>query len=156
MNKQAITFLSLFSLILVLSVYYILLPPLNNTELPVTIVEEDTSQVVSMQQNLDQQRLELIKENNEIIAASNSEKTEIEIALQTIENTKNIIQQEETINSLLNEAGYENIFAEINGNNIKIVIEKNDATTTDANAVIKIIMNEFGNAYHVEVKFVES
>ena len=32
MNKQAITFLSLFTLILVLSIYYLLVPPIDQDD----------------------------------------------------------------------------------------------------------------------------
>lgn len=155
MNKQAITFLSLFSLILVLSVYYILLPPLEYSDLPVTITTEQTSEVAMMQDNLDQQRIEIIQQNNSIIASSSSDEIDIEVALQSIADTKNIVDQEKTISEIVQNAGYSEVFVEMQGSNIKIVIEKKDATSLDANTVIKLLMNEFGTQYHVEVKFVE-
>ena len=42
MNKQAITFLSLFSLILVLSVYYIMLPPASSLDQDITVSEKES------------------------------------------------------------------------------------------------------------------
>lgn len=156
MNKQAITFLSLFSLILVLSVYYILLPPINNTDLQVSVISDEENQVVALQVSLDQERIEIIQQNNNIIASSSSDPSVIEVALQTIADTKELIDQEKKINTILNNAGYEHVFCEITGNNIKVVIEKNDTNATDANAVIKLLINEFDSFYQVEVKFVEA
>ena len=52
MNRQAITFLTLFSLILVLSIYYILLPP-EDTANQVSLNDQKISQIEMMQKNLD-------------------------------------------------------------------------------------------------------
>lgn len=64
MNKQAFTFLTLFSLILVLSIYYIMLPPQTQEE-TVTTAE---STITQLQEQLDLKRDEIISKNNEIIA----------------------------------------------------------------------------------------
>ncbi|MFQ8593719.1 MAG: hypothetical protein ACLSAL_09365 [Thomasclavelia spiroformis] len=68
MNRQAITFLTLFSLILVLSIYYILLPP-ENTANQVSLNDQEVSQIEMMQKNLDKEREDLISKNNAIIAS---------------------------------------------------------------------------------------
>ena len=65
MNRQAITFLTLFSLILVLSIYYILLPP-ENTANEVAVNNQEVSQIEALQKNLDKEREDLISENNAI------------------------------------------------------------------------------------------
>ena len=52
MNRQAITFLTLFSLILVLSIYYILLPPEGEAS-EVSVNNEELSQIEVLQQNLE-------------------------------------------------------------------------------------------------------
>lgn len=49
MNKQAFTFLTLFSLILVLSIYYIMLPPTSQNE----VVQNDISTIEQLQNQLD-------------------------------------------------------------------------------------------------------
>ena len=71
MNRQAITFLTLFSLILVLSIYYILLPP-ENTANQVSLNDQEVSQIEMMQKNLDKEREDLISKNNAIIASGKS------------------------------------------------------------------------------------
>lgn len=152
MNKQAITFLSLFSLILVLSVFYILLPPVEDNE--VTVIQEQTSEVAAMQEQLNSSREELVTNSNSIIASSSSSSQDIENALEDIANTKTIVAKEAEILELLIAAGYTNAYVEINETNIIIVVEKENASSSDANAIIKLIMNEYGQTYQIEVKFV--
>ena len=52
MNKQAFTFLTLFSLILVLSIYYIMLPPSSNQE----VVTNTQTTIEQLQQQLNKKR----------------------------------------------------------------------------------------------------
>jgi len=56
MNRQAITFLTLFSLILVLSIYYILLPPEGEAS-EVSVNNEELSQIEVLQQNLEKEQI---------------------------------------------------------------------------------------------------
>ena len=101
MNRQAITFLTLFSLILVLSIYYILLPPEGEAS-EVSVNNEELSQIEVLQQNLEKERADLISENNAIIASS----------------------------------------------------DKKEASSSDANSIIKTVMEKTKNEYQVEVKFI--
>ena len=49
MNKQAITFLSLFTLILVLSIYYLLVPPIDQGD---TVSKKSLSRIEILQSEL--------------------------------------------------------------------------------------------------------
>ena len=49
MNKQAITFLSLFTLILVLSIYYLLVPPIDQDD---TVSKKSLSRIEILQSEL--------------------------------------------------------------------------------------------------------
>ena len=121
MNRQAITFLTLFSLILVLSIYYILLPP-ENTANQVSLNNQEVSQIEMMQKNLDKEREDLISKNNAIIASSKSNSDEIASALASISEAKETAALEKKI--------------------------------TDANSIIKAVMEKTNNEYQVEVKFI--
>ena len=70
MRKQAITFLSLFTLILVLSIYYLLVPPVE--EESVSVSNEESSTIDVMQNELDQLHENSISDNNDVIASSKS------------------------------------------------------------------------------------
>ncbi len=154
MNKQAITFLSLFSLILVLSVYYILLPPLTSTDANIDIVSSDQSEIEILQIALDNKRNDVINENNTVIASTQSDNQKIQEALETISKTKDTIAKEKEIIEHLKGQGYQNSFVEISEKNIKVVVEKTDGTISDANAIIKNLLSIYNSEYQVEVKFV--
>ena len=46
------------------------------------------------------------------------------------------------------------MFCEIDGEHMKVVVKLKDATSKDANKIIKLIHNKY-NRYIIEVKFVE-
>lgn len=156
MNRQAITFLTLFSLILVLSIYYILLPPEGEAS-EVSVNNEELSQIEVLQQNLEKERADLISENNAIIASSDSDSNKIAAALANISEAKETAALEAKITKIINDAGFKNAFVEVENNEnktIKVVIDKKEASSSDANSIIKTVMEKTKNEYQVEVKFI--
>ncbi len=151
MNKQAFTFLTLFSLILVLSIYYIMLPPTSQNE----VVQNDISTIEQLQNQLDKKREDIITKNNEIIAKESSTSESINEALETISETKNVTEKEKSIVIQLGELGYQESYVEIDNQTVKITILKKDATQSDASNVIKEVLNLVGDSYQVEVKFID-
>ena len=155
MNKQAITFLTLFSLILVLSIYYILLPPEADRASPVHVKEAtSTSQIDTLQGELNAKRESIISESNEAIASSGSTNEAISRALETIAQTKETKNKEKEVNQYLKELGYKNGFVEIQKQTVKVVVEKKNADKGDANKIIKTLLNKLGDGYQIEVKFI--
>ena len=151
MNKQAFTFLTLFSLILVLSIYYIMLPPTSQNE----VVQNDISTIEQLQNQLDKKREDIITKNNEIIAKESSTSESINEALETISETKNVTEKEKSIVTQLGELGYQESYVEIDNQTVKITILKKDATQSDASNVIKEVLDLVGDSYQVEVKFID-
>ena len=145
MNKQAITFLSLFTLILVLSIYYLLVPPIDQDD---TVSKKSLSRIEILQSE------NKINDNNTVIASSKASEKEISTALTSNEKTKAIIKNEKDICQLLTDKGYKECFCEIDGGHMKVVVKLKDATSKDANKIIKLIHNKY-NGYIIEVKFVE-
>lgn len=153
MNRQAITFLTLFSLILVLSIYYVLLPPETETK-EVAVNSNELSQIEILQEELDQKRADLISENNAIIASSESSSDEIASALASISEAKETAALEKEITKIINDAGFKSAFVEVENKTIKVVVDKKEANSSDANSIIKTIMEKTNNEYQVEVKFI--
>ena len=138
-----------------ISIYYILLPP-ENTANEVAVNNQEVSQIEALQKNLDKEREDLISENNAIIASSKSDSDKIASALATISEAKETAALEAKITKIVNEAGFKNVFVEVENKTIKVVVDKKDGSVNDANGIIKIIMEETKNEYQVEVKFIES
>lgn len=150
MNKQAFTFLTLFSLILVLSIYYIMLPPTSQEE----TVNQTQTTIQQLQEQLDKKREDIISKNNQIIAKESSTSDSINEALETISDTKNRGEKERTVVDKIKELGYQDAYVEIDNETIKITVLQKDATQSDASKVIKEVLNLLGEEYQVEVKFI--
>lgn len=152
MRKQAITFLSLFTLILVLSIYYLLVPPVEKDEVKVSA--KQSSSIEIMQEELQQLHENSISENNDVIASSKSSQSEINSALASINKTKDIMKKEKEIVQLLKEKGYKECFVEMTEKNIKVVVNLKEGSSKDANTIIKTIRQYLNTIYDIEVKFV--
>ena len=150
MNKQAFTFLTLFSLILVLSVFYLMLPPSAEDNL----VTHNESIIEKLQKEHDKQREIAIETNNDIIAKESSTSETINQALKVISTLKTQAELEKKVIDQIKNLGYKDVFVEIEDKTIKITILLATHTKTDASKVISEVMGILGDTYQVEVKFV--
>jgi hypothetical protein len=135
MNRQLVAFLSLFSLTLVLSVYYVLIPTASNSN---KIEQENSNPVNGVVldaesayfESLDIQRessyQDYINEQNSILASSDYSNLEKEQALINIEQYKT--QQEEiyTLETCVKGIGYQNVFIEYINDDIHVVTSSLD------------------------------
>ncbi len=159
-NRRLVSFLSLFSLVLVLSIYYVLVPvntaTLNN--------EEEESSQVSVTDGEDAyfESLELAKVNklnddidelNLIVASSSSTMEEKVEALEMIAQKKKLNKEEIVLKQAIKEAGYSNAYVEYEDNLVNILVSKKDATKSDAITIFKIAYEKLGNNYTPSVSF---
>jgi len=147
MNKQAITFFSLFSLILVLSVYYVMIPPIDDS-IEITQAEESLKDKLSLKRN------EETDIQNNILASSSSSGEELNKAIESINETKQAISIETKITNELNKLGYQNVFCEIDQTVIKITITYPNASKDDAIKVMDVVMKNCNEKYSPEIKFI--
>ena len=161
-NRRLISFLSLFSLVLVLSVYYVLVP-VNNTSIDVP-VDTDNSGVVSVTDGEDAyfENLELAKvskvnddidELNQIVASSSSTMEEKVSALEMIAHKKKISKEESALKQAIKEAGYSNAYVEYEDNVVNILVAKKEANKSDAVTIIKLAYEKLGASYTPSVSF---
>ena len=160
-NRRLVSFLSLFSLVLVLSIYYVLVPvntaTLNNGE------NENSTQVsVTDGEDAYFESLELAKVNklnddidelNLVVASSSSTMEEKIEALEMIAQKKKLNKEEIILKQAIKEAGYSNAYVEYEDNLVNILVSKKEATKTDAINIIKIAYEKLGNNYTPSVSF---
>ena len=129
MNRQLVAFLSLFSLALVLSVYYVLIPTANidntipDSEKPVNGVVLDAESAYFESLNIERESVykTYYDEQNAILASNDFSNAEKEKALNMIEELK---QEQLVLSSLENSIkgiGYQNVFVEYINNDIHVV-----------------------------------
>ena len=146
MNRQVVSFLSLFGLVLVLSVYYILLP--TNLFINVPSTDKEVGTIINQSQDvyfetlfyeLDAKHQEVIDENLAIVVSSEVSNQQKEVALNAILSEKEIISLENTLVGLIKEEGYSNVYVEYLDNCIKVVVKAEEVTNEQAAAIFTIV-----------------
>lgn len=162
MNKQNLWFITLFSIILVLSIYYISMPSnileeYNNQEksndTAVNAEVTPSTSLVALRVAADEELLNNI--NNLQTTITDKEKTVAEKnnayeELMTLNENKGL---EENIESKLKEKFEYDSFVKINKDQINIVISSNKHDKLIANNIIKEVQSMFDTKKYITIKF---
>ena len=163
-NKQKLWFLTLFSLILVLSVYYITMPSellTTSKSTKNTTTENDTSNVsvsetdilTALQVEADEERAALAAEYNEILTNKDASTEEKNNAYDGLKQIDQIKAKEEELEKKLKDRLKLDSFIKIDSNNDSVNIKKKDHDYSLANSVMRLIQEEYENKMYVSVKF---
>lgn len=156
MNRQLVSFLSLFSLVLVLSIYYVMMPfKAPEVDIPVNMEQEDTTDAyfVSLEIQKNSAYEQLLDEQNAILASSSATMDEKTLALETIAELEEKIKTEANTVASIIEAGYPAAYVEEYDQGIKVVVYKNNPTKEDAATVMGLVVDKFGMDYLPEIRF---
>ena len=160
LTKKNLWFLSLFSIILVMAVYYISVPSSEITSLVSAEVDNNTNITVKESSNITAlkvsrdetliKEVEAIKEILMSSAKSTEEKNEAYETLKFLNTTKG---KEENLESIIkNNFNYDS-FVSIDGNNVKVVIDTKEHSYELANKIMDTIEKEFNNKVYISVSF---
>ncbi|MGM9834894.1 MAG: SpoIIIAH-like family protein [Bacilli bacterium] len=162
LNKQNLWYITLFSLIVVLCVYYVAMPGSNslksisngmdNNENIVSTISEST-ELVALRVEADESMLNQMQEFQDILLSESTtvdEKNNAYESLVALNTNKG--KEEDLENILLKEFGY-NSFVQINGDYINVVIEEKEHNNEIANKIIRRVQKEYQVKKHITVKF---
>ncbi len=164
-NKQSIWFLTLFSLILVLSIYYITMPNellvTNNQEVETVNKEEEIEQTISESDVLtalrvenDEERDKEVDELNKVLNGKDSTSEEKNNAFERIKDLNSIKGMEQKLEKKLKEEFSLDAFVKIENNNqIKVVTVKDEHDVDLASKIMKSIQDEYEEKMYISVKF---
>lgn len=166
-NKQNLRFLTLFSLILVLSVYYITMPNdllVNNTEKTITKeekkkdddVKEETSSLVSMRVSLEEERQEKMVSLQEALTNEKATTEEKNNAYEQLKYLNQLQGKEETIEKQIKEKLELDSFVKIDDKNIEVVALKEKHDSTIANNIMRLVQENFEEKMYITVTFKKS
>lgn len=158
-NKQNLWFVTLFSLILVLGIYYItmgddtlsVLESVGNAGEVVEVKESDV--IVALQVKDDETVLEQMNKYQDILldeASTIEEKNDAYDSLQTLNSTKG---ECEKIRKLITEKYKYDNFVKIDGDTISIVIAAKEHSKEIANNIIRLVQQEYDTQKYITVKF---
>ncbi len=165
-NKKNLWFLTLFSLILVLSVYYITMPSellltsnsnyIDNNkkeETEPTVVIEESELITALRVSADEELMEELDALKEVLTNTESSVEEKNTAFEKMK-ILNINKGEETKleKKLLDEMQLKT-FIKIDGDQIKVVVDSKKHDTTVANNIMRSIQSSFDKKMYITVQF---
>ena len=160
-NKKNLWFLTLFSLVLVLSIYYITMP----NELLQSVGKDDSKveqAEVSIQEGnvIETMKIEQDEEVNGKIAELQEKLTDLTISTEeknkVYEQLKTINEnngKEEKIENNIKEQFKCNSFVKIENTDAKVVVEGCEGSKSLANDIMRLVQDEFDNKMYISVQF---
>lgn len=158
-NKKNLWFLSLFSLVLVLSVYYVTMPTellltnngdtLNNANIDI----KEVSIVESLRQQDNSTTLEEINKLKATISDNEVLEEDKNKAFDSLKLLNQISSKEELLEEKIkNTYGFDS-FVKINGDQIRVVVDSEEHSSTTANNVMKLVQSNFDTKQYIVVQF---
>lgn len=160
-SKQNLWFLTLFSLILVLSVYYITMPndllkETANKEEVTEVVDaevEEVSALVAMRVSLEEERQTSIDELQEQLVSDVLGTEEKNNIYEQLKYLNEIQSKEEEIEKKIKKDYKVDCFVKIDNSNAEVVCVSNEHDSSLANNIMRLIQGEYKNKMFVTVKF---
>lgn len=160
-SKQNLWFLTLFTLILVLSVYYITMPNdlLKDTEVKEEAVIdqdndiEEVSSLVAMRVSLEEERQTSIDALQEQLVSDVLGTEEKNNIYEQLKYLNEIQGREEDIEKKIKEDYKIDCFVKIDNSNAEVVCVSNKHDSSLANNIMRLIQSEYKNKMFVTVKF---
>ncbi len=160
-NKQSILLLTLFSLILVLSVYYITMPSelevsasntIKNSNKEIVKIKE--SEVIStLKMEKEEERDNKIKELQTILTDAKSTTEEKNNAYEELKGINKLKGKEDEIsNKITSKYKIEN-FVKIKDDQVRVVLLKKENDIKLANEIMNLVQQEFSEKMFISVKF---
>lgn len=164
MNKQNLWFISLFSIILILCIYYITIPSnlLESIEPAISTSTEnsaetvdavESSTLVALRIENDETVLNQINDLQNTIIDNTKTTDEKNIAYEELKNINYNRGKEEELESIIKKEFNYEAYIKIDNNEISIVINNSEHNKEIANNIIKRVQKEFDAKKYITVKF---
>ena len=165
-NKQNLWFLTLFSLILVLSVYYITMPndllvgDKNNSVVTKSSKKKatikETSSLVAMRVSLEEERQEQMVSLQEKLTKKDATTDEKNNAYEQLKYLNQLQGQEENLEKQIKEKLELDSFVKIDQKNIEVVDNKEKHDSSIANNIMRLVQSNYEEKMYITVTFKKS
>lgn len=161
-NKKNIWFLTLFSLILVLSVYYITMPEelllTNLTEEQVSKTEEivdveESSVIAALKVENEEKRLEELDSLKLILMDTNKNVDEKNEAFNKMKDLNIKKSEEEKLEKTIKETYKLDAFVKVENDNIKVTIDSKQSDKKLANDIMRLVQSNYEAKKYITVEF---
>ena len=166
-NKRSIWFLTLFCLILVLSVYYVTMPSelllstnsnyvsketTEGTQTPTVEVTESTI-LTSLRVESDEQMMNEIQNLQTILTNKDSTVDEKNNAYEKIKQLNLNKGEEQQIEKQISDTYKLKSFVKVNGDQVRVVVLSKEHDSSLANNIMRTVQSNYDNEMYISVKF---
>ena len=160
-NKQNLWFVTLFSLILILGIYYVsiddevesVLKAENDNNIKEVIEIDESDVLVALEVESDEEKQALMEEYQSILLDTESTVEEKNAAYENLQKLNNSKADENKIKNLIKEKYNLNAFAKITDNSISVVVASKEHNTELANNIIRLVQDLYKDEKYITVKF---
>lgn len=158
-NKKNLWFLTLFSLVLVLSVYYVTMPKellLANTEKKEQEDNPKIEQTNIIETLREEDNTNTLEEINKLKATISNNETKTEDknkAFDTLKVLNQISSKEELLEEKVKNTNNVDSFIKIDDDQIRVVVNSEDHSTKLANEIMRTIQDNFDTKQYIVVQF---
>lgn len=164
MNKKNLWFLTLFSLVLVLSVYYVTMPndllsastkvaSTNNSEGEVSSKTEESDAISALKVEDDASTKDTLNELQEKLTSSDVTTEEKNKVYEQIKSLNTNSGLEDSIEEAINKEYSCEAFTKIEETSVKVVVDNCDNSKTLANNIMRLVQDQFENKMYISVQF---
>ncbi|MDQ0213829.1 stage III sporulation protein AH [Oikeobacillus pervagus] len=176
LKKQTVWLLTMLSLVVVLSVYYITSPNQQGTDLAVDEKKKEEIQTQSKEKNktgnvevitetagdeaFEVLRLELQDERNKLredltekVASKDLSAKEKNKAYEQMETLTEMATKENVLETLIKSKGYKDALVRADGESVRITVKAEKHSPSEANEIIRLVENEIGEYQPLYVEF---
>lgn len=152
-NKKSVWFMTLFSLIIVLSVYYITIPKeINYENKPVVKIEESTI-LTALRVQADKEMESMMNDLRFILSGIDTTSEEKSNAYDKLKELNIIRGKEEKLEEMIKKTYNLSSFVKINDDQIRVVVLSDNHDSKIADNIMKSIQSEFETYKYISVKF---
>jgi stage III sporulation protein AH len=128
----------------------------EETEKEVINDVEESTILVSLRIEAEEEYLKEMESLKSVLASNDSTINEKNNAFEQIKSLSNIKGEQEKLEEKLSEAISSNVFVRIDGNQIKVVVDKKEHDTKLANQIMRLVQENYKNKMYITVKFQSS
>ena len=163
MNKKNLWFLTLFSLVIVLSIYYVTMPAdllaastnskKSTQKEKVTLEVDEKDSIAALKIEDTSKTDDMLNELQEKLTdtkTTSEEKNKVYEQIKTINTNSGL---EETLEKKIKEKFSCETFAKVEETSVKIVVDKCENSKKLANNIMRLVQEEFDNKMYVSVQF---
>ena len=161
-NKKNLWFLTLFSLILILSIYYITMPSelliSGNTiedkeEVKPTVSIEESDELVALRVESDEKVNKELEEQRKVLSKSDSSVDDKNKAYEKIKELNSNRSEEEKFENQIKENHKLDSYVKITNEGINVTVKSSEKNESIANKIIRTIQSNYDDQKYITVKF---